>query len=236
MSKELADRLESYYALDMIKDGPMKDDLREAIAALRSEPVEYVLVGHTYKLPNNGMSSSRLNMTGHNMPDDTPLYAEPSRESRAEPVAGQLSAEQVEAKFDANDAPSPKYVEHIRFEGRDCVVLSPEGYEYLYSTALSSLRGTFADGIEAAAKLCDELAELPGNSYETIQTKLCAKSIRAYGKSIRALAQGQRTSEQEAAELLREALDAYDHIVVKTGYQGDFDTSAGRAHLARKEQ
>jgi len=42
-------------------------------------------------------------------------------------------------------------------------------------------------------------------------------------------------TEQDAAELLREALDAYDHIVVKTGYQGDFDTSAGRAHLARKE-
>ena len=34
---------------------------------------------------------------------------------------------------------------------------------------------------------------------------------------------------------LRECADAYDHIVVKTGYQGDFDTSAGRAHLARKE-
>lgn len=49
------------------------------------------------------------------------------------------------------------------------------------------------------------------------------------------LGTGTVSEKGEAAELLREALDAYDHIVVKTGYQGDFDTSAGRAHLARKE-
>lgn len=36
--------------------------------------------------------------------------------------------------------------------------------------------------------------------------------------------------------LLIEALDAYDHLCMKTGYQGDYDTAAVRAHLASKPQ
>lgn len=56
----------------------------------------------------------------------------------------------------------------------------------LCDRALASLTAR-DEGIEAAAKVCDELAELPGNQYETAQAKLCARSIRAYGKSIRML-------------------------------------------------
>jgi len=36
-------------------------------------------------------------------------------------------------------APQPRYIEHIQFEGRDCVVLSPEEYEALWERALSAL-------------------------------------------------------------------------------------------------
>jgi hypothetical protein len=35
-------------------------------------------------------------------------------------------------------APQPKYVEHIQFEGRDCVVLSPEEYEALWNIAVKT--------------------------------------------------------------------------------------------------
>lgn len=35
-------------------------------------------------------------------------------------------------------APQPRYIEHIQFEGRDCVVLSPEEYEALWERALSA--------------------------------------------------------------------------------------------------
>lgn len=96
MSKELAARLEAVYTyLANRGEDNLTPIVSGAIAALRSEPVEYVLVGHTYKLPNNGMSSSRLNMTGHNMPDDTPLYAAPSRESRTDRQEPGLSAETI---------------------------------------------------------------------------------------------------------------------------------------------
>lgn len=165
-------------------------------------------------------------------------------------------------------------------------------FNTLCDMALSSLRGTFADGIEAAAKLIRKRLDgiYEDHSYTEQDTGAVvidnaeiegrANELEELEEEIRALAQDQRSeqssglngdvssvsprssssapngvertgnsasidtvtgrrdghpTEQDAAELLREALDAYDHIVVKTGYQGDFDTSAGRAHLARKE-
>ena len=114
MSKELAERLESYYALDMIKDGPMKDDLREAIAALRSE-TEYALIaddcgGPARKLPappsreTDQRESSGIRIEGSQSPGSNPApdvgqsktgltESHSGAPTQAEPA---LSAEQIE--------------------------------------------------------------------------------------------------------------------------------------------
>lgn len=93
----------------------------------------------------------------------------------------------------------------------------------LCDMALSSLRGTFADGricgIEEATTVCHPDINGWNNSSDRHIAFTCMEKISA-------LAQGQRTSEQDADELLREVLD--------WGLPDDLKQRID-AHLARKE-
>lgn len=229
MSKELADRLEMIrHRLTLAKDRWGVGMVDETIAALRSEPAAYVLVGHTYKLPNNGMSSSRLNMTGHNLPDDTAIYAEPSRESRAEPVAGQLSAEEIEQ---LSYGPWT-FVAHC---GESVLTFTSAEWEPIKQQLLSSLRGTFADGIEAAAKVCDSLnfsinidswGAMTKHEISVLTCNECAIAIRA-------LAQGQRSEQSsglngDVSSVSPSSSSSAPNGVERTGNSAQIDTVTGR--------
>lgn len=127
---------------------------------------------------------------------------------RAEPVAGQLSAETIEEWRE--------WWHNMPYKDGEIAQVNQ-----ICDAALSSLRGTFADGIEAV--LSD--AELHLSERQRSR--------------IRALAQGQRPSEQDADELPVHVADALIHQI-KSG--ASFDRSVMlialgqlRAHLSRKE-
>lgn len=54
-------------------------------------------------------------------------------------------------------APQPRYIEHIQFEGRDCVVLSPEEYEALWERALSAQSAQHDKAMELLRRIKDDL-------------------------------------------------------------------------------
>lgn len=172
----------------------------ETIAALRSEPVA---IG---EMNEGGVYWH--NQNPHAYPIGTKFYAAPSREDRAEPVAGQLSAETIEEWRE--------WWHNMPYKDGEIAQVNQ-----ICDAALSSLRGTFADGIEAV--LSD--AELHLSERQRSR--------------IRALAQGQRPSEQDADELPVHVADALIHQI-KSG--ASFDRSVMlialgqlRAHLSRKE-
>lgn len=198
MSKELADRLEEvseYLVLTRNIGMSNAAVLNEAIAALRSEP-EYALIAddcggparklyaapsreptHLYQCCDCGRKSwDESDELAHcNFPQPNGkrcagqmLPIAPSRESRTDHQEPELSAEQVKRL-----APSACEVEI------GAILAIDAGYlDDLCDMALSSLRGTFADGVEAAAKLA---------------RKSAYRDVREFTEEIRALAQGEMT-------------------------------------------
>ena len=97
------------------------------------------------------------------------LRSEPSRESRAELAAsGQLSAEQIE---------------HERDSYKGGYGVDDAKFYTLCDMALSSLRGTFTDGIEAAAKALASIPvreeKLGGQTTKYIQRDEAIDTVRA---------------------------------------------------------
>jgi len=112
-------------------------------------------------------------------------------------ASGQLSAEQIKEaarELFTHYGWNNEHDNHMR-----------RSIEVMRDMALSSLRGTFADGIEAAVKAVYAIRNRRFDDAVYQEAWWDACDI-AEGK-IRALAQGQRTSEQDADELLREVLD-----------------------------
>jgi len=73
-------------------------------------------------------------------------------------------------------APQPRYIEHIQFEGRDCVVLSPEEYEALWECALSALpdaQSVADEALELLRKLRDYLWPTESEDWEPRAEALC---------------------------------------------------------------
>ena len=143
-------------------------------------------------------------------------------------ASGQLGAEQIEAKFEA-------WLRANCFQRP-----TQEAYELAKCAwkemALSSLRGTFADGIEAAARVCQQYAD----ECDSLGAPSARHASKICRDRIRALAQGQRPSEQDADELPVHVADALIHQI-KSGES--FDRSVMlialgklRAHLSRKEK
>ncbi len=149
-------------------------------------------------------------------------------------ASGQLSAEQIEDWRE-----SMRYI----YSGSEY-----DNIDALCDMALSSLRGTFADGIEAAAKVFLR--------YHAV-TQDQADFANAILRGVRALAQDQRSeaervggsqpnsgtqssdhpTEQDADELLREARNKMRYMV----HHGEWYAPQGTidridAHLSRKEQ
>ena len=219
----------------------------ESIAALRSEPV--------YQQDALDMADNRADARHNKLNIDS-----------VEPVAGQLSAEQDYKsvwKPDELERIIDQYVKHYELNDGESTY-DPSDEERIvikdaimgllvdrewdnewgkHIAALSSRRGTFADGIEAAAKLADANGGL---------------QIRWFASEIRALAQDQRECNpapmhgqsktwlteshsgaptQDADELLREATDALDNLA-EMANMSVYDKLIRqlRAHLSRKEQ
>lgn len=240
MSKELAEKLK---VLEGYLSTPSHVAiLRDAIAALRSEPEP---VGEVTSRGEYALPVFRWLSADHSLRCQIgdKLYAAPSREDRAEPVAGQLSAEQVEAKFEA-------WLRANCFQRP-----TQEAYELAKCAwkemALSSLRGTFADGIEAV--LSD--AELHLSERQRSRIRALAQGQRSEAEASgtpKLLGAVSRSSdhptEQDADELLRGAVDDLRAVLCDPegnasihGSVGDLAIVEGAlqridAHLARKEQ
>jgi hypothetical protein len=97
----------------------------------------------------------------------------------SDPVNAPAKSETPRVDCDTREYPRPEYIEHIVFEGRDCVVLSPEGYDELYEkartleTELTIRDKTIAD-LWSKLAVSDQALRVAKSLAETYKAKLDA--------------------------------------------------------------